>query len=155
MPLPRQLQKDHVAGALLVALGLAVLIAGMGYHVGSLVRMGPGYIPVVLGTILTVVGVAVALLTDKGDATGSRHALPPLPDLRGTLCILAGLAAFVLFGTYGGLLPASFAAVFIAALGDRQNTPKSAALLGAAMVVFGLVVFHWGLRLQLPLFTWG
>ena len=65
------------------------------------------------------------------------------------------MGVFVLLGAYGGLVPATFASVFIAAMGDRKNTWKSAALLGVVMVVFGVIVFHYGLRVQLPLFAWG
>jgi hypothetical protein len=52
-------------------------------------------------------------------------------------------------------VPATFGSVFVAAMGDRKNTWKTSLLLSIAMVVFGVLVFHWGLRVQLPLFTWG
>ena len=52
-------------------------------------------------------------------------------------------------------MTATFAIVFISALGDRRNTVKSAFLLAAAMVVVCLIVFSWGLQLQFPLFRWG
>jgi hypothetical protein len=58
-------------------------------------------------------------------------------------------------GTYGGLLPATFATVFIAAMGDRKNRTWEALLLAAAMTLVCLVVFWWLLRVQLPLFQWG
>jgi hypothetical protein len=51
-------------------------------------------------------------------------------------------------------LPATFASVFISAMGDRNNTFKGAALLGAILTLFCLIVFHYGLSLQLPLFQW-
>lgn len=162
MAAPRRLQTDHVGGALLVVMGVAIVLLGLQYRMNTLVRMGSGFIPVVLGVIMTVVGIAVAALADReaGPSTQkgairTRHvALPEPPDLRGSLCILGGVAAFVLFGAYGGLVPATFASVFIAALGDRENTWKSAAALGGVMVVFGIAVFHYGLRVQLPLFGW-
>ncbi|MEJ0045599.1 MAG: hypothetical protein WDN04_05275 [Rhodospirillales bacterium] len=43
------------------------------------------------------------------------------PEWRGWICIVASVLAFVVLGKYGGLLPATFAIVFIAALGDRDN----------------------------------
>jgi hypothetical protein len=73
---------------------------------------------------------------------------------RGWLCILGGTLAFVVLGQHGGLVPASFASVFVAALGDRQSTVKASALLAATLTLFCLVVFHFGLKLQLPLFQW-
>jgi len=71
---------------------------------------------------------------------------------RGWLCILGGVAAFVVLGAHGGLVPASFASVFVAALGDRRNSVRDAALLALAMTAFGVVVFHYGLHVLLPLF---
>ena len=70
-------------------------------------------------------------------------------------CIVLSIVAFIVFGTYGGLLPATFAVVFISALGDRQNTLKSAFVLAVAMSIISVVIFWWALKLQFPLFTWG
>lgn len=103
-------------------------------------------------------GVLIAISARSGDATppapGDGHA-HGLPDMRGSACILLGILAFLLLGHYGGLLPATFAIVFISALGDRKNTIKQAILLSVAMSAIAVVVFWWALQLQLPLFRWG
>jgi hypothetical protein len=78
----------------------------------------------------------------------------PVVQWRGWLCIIGGVGVFVVLGTHGGLVPASFFSVFIAALGDRENTVRSAALLALGLTDAGVVVFHYGLHLLLPLFTW-
>jgi hypothetical protein len=78
-----------------------------------------------------------------------------LPDLRGGICIILGIVAFIVLGNWGGLLPATFAITFISALGDRTNTVLQAFILSLAMVVVAVVVFWWALQLQLPLFRWG
>jgi hypothetical protein len=78
-----------------------------------------------------------------------------MPDKRGSVCIQLGIQAIQLLGHYGGLLPATFAIVFISALGDRTNTIKQAVLLSIAMSAIAVVVFWWALQLQLPLFRWG
>ena len=49
-------------------------------------------------------------------------------------------------------MPATFAIVFISALGDKMNTWKSAAILGAGVVAVAIVVFWWALQMQFPLF---
>ena len=146
-------RKDHLASVLLIGLGVAIGLNGFRYRMGTLVHMGPGFIPVVLGVIMAAVGLAVGLLAGTGaPAQKKEQELPELPDARGVACILAGVAAFIVFGEYGGLIPAAFASATIAAFGDRKNTWKSAVGLGLAMVVFGIIVFHYGLRVQLPLF---
>ncbi len=166
-----RLAKDHYGGALLIALGVGVVVAGLGYHVGTLRQMGSGFFPVVLGVLVALVGVAMLATTplhaapapaaDAGPiaamvAVGGGHAhLSGSPvQWRGWLCILGGVAAFVVLGAHGGLVPASFACVFVAALGDRKNRVRDAALLALAMTASGALVFHYGLHLLLPLFTW-
>ena len=149
--------KDHYGGALLVAIGAVILIQGYSYRLGSLMQMGAGFIPVVLGILMVLVGLAVMLTAaPKGESVVEPgHAPATAPDVRAWLCILGGVMAFVLFGVYGGLVPATFMSVFVSAMGDRTNTFKGAAILSAAVTVFGVIVFHYGLSLQLPLFTWG
>ena len=152
----RHVRKDHLAGLLMVAMGIVIVLMGRRYNMGTLVHMGAGFIPVVIGVLMVVVGLAVALLaTTGGPEEQAAQAIPPPPDARGGLCILAAVAAFVVVGDFGGLVPAAFVSVFIAAMGDRTNTWKTSASLAAAMVVFGVIVFHFGLQVQLPLFSWG
>ncbi|AHV93335.1 tripartite tricarboxylate transporter TctB family protein [Bordetella holmesii ATCC 51541] len=86
------------------------------------------------------------------EPAGHNHAFP---DIRGSVCILLGILAFLLLGEWGGLLPATFAIVFISALGDRTNTLKQALFLSLSMCAIAVVVFWWALQLQLPLFRWG
>ncbi len=156
----KRLGKDHVGAALLVVLGTTVVVLGVGYRMGTLNRMGPGFIPVVLGVLMILVGVAIALTALPAGARDAAPALPGHghggggPQGRGWLCILGGVVAFVVLGEHGGLVPATFFAVFISAMGDRLNTVKGAILLSLLMVAMAVIVFHYGLRLQLPLFGW-
>jgi hypothetical protein len=148
----RKLNKDRVSALLLVIMGLAIIGQGLSYRMGTLTRMGAGFVPVVLGTILALVVLAIGITAEPADFGTPEETTT---EWRGWLCILGGVFAFVLFGVYGGLVPATFAAVFIAALGDRTNTIRGAALLAAGLVIAGVAIFSYGLRLQLPLFAWG
>jgi len=149
--------KDHVGGALLVASGLAVVVAGAGYGMGTLRQMGSGFFPVVLGVLMTLTGVALLATARRTPAEApveTSHLAGPVLQWRGWLCIVGGMLAFAVLGEHGGLVPASFASVFIAAMGDRKNTWRAAAALAALMTALGVVVFHFGLHLLLPLFAW-
>ena len=155
-------KKDYYGGALLIVVGLAAVYAGVGYRVGEPAHMGPGFFPVALGALLALTGLLIAISArgDKSGGGGGEGAAPHrhpggMPDLRGCICIVLGILAFLLFGEYGGLLPATFAIVFISALGDRDNTLTEALLLSLAMCFIAVVVFWWALKLQLPLFQWG
>jgi hypothetical protein len=148
----RRFNKDRVSAVLLIVLGLGIVAEGLTYRMGTLTRMGAGFIPVVLGTLLALVGAAIGITAEPGDF-GDAKTHPT--EWRGWLCILGGVFAFVLFGVYGGLVPATFAAVFIAAMGDKGNRVRDAALLAIGLVFAGVLIFSYGLHLQLPLFAWG
>lgn len=158
-PSGKGFRKDYYGGTLMVLVGLAAVVSGLQYHTGTLSHMGPGFFPVAVGALLTFVGVLIAASARSAPPAGAQpgghghgHAAP---DLRGTVCIVLGTLAFLLFGKYGGMIPATFAIVFISAMGDRNNSVKQAFLLAVAMCVIAAVVFSWALQLQLPLFTWG
>jgi hypothetical protein len=145
--------RDYVGGALMIVIGAAAAIQGQSYQIGSLSRMGPGFFPTALGVILALAGVVIIITARLSEPEGEDKNLPP--EWRGWFCICASIVAFVVLGKYGGLLPASFAIVFISALGDRDNTIVSAAVLAAAICLVCVIVFWWALQVQFPLFTWG
>jgi hypothetical protein len=58
-------------------------------------------------------------------------------------------------GKYFGLLPATFACVFVAALGDRETTLRGATILSACVALFGILLFSYGLKVSMPILKWG
>jgi hypothetical protein len=145
--------KDYAGGTLMLLLGIGAMVQGQTYTIGSLSRMGPGYFPVALGAILAVLG--LAMLIGAKLAQPREDAKPLPPEWRGWICIIAGIVAFSVVGKYGGLVPATFAIVFISAMGERENTWQGATVLALSMVAFCVIVFWWALKLQFPLFAWG
>ena len=148
----RRFNKDRVSAALLILLGTGIVAEGLTYRMGTLTHMGAGYIPVVLGALLALVGAAIGVTAETGDF-GDAKTHPT--EWRGWLCILGAVFAFVILGSHGGFVPATFASVFIAAIGDRSNRVRDAALLAAGITVAGVLIFDFGLQLQFPLFAWG
>ena len=144
--------KDYYGGALMILIGLAAAYVGRQYPLGTLARMGPGFFPTAVGVILAAIGLAIAL--SAGKTTGETAAHPAF-DWRAWGAIIGGTLAFIVVGDYGGLVPATFAIVFISALGDKENTLKQALWLSLGMVVIAIVVFWWALQLQFNLFRWG
>ena len=145
--------KDYYGGALMIAIGLAAVIQGRQYPIGTLSRMGPGFFPVAVGAILAFTGLAIVVTARFAAGKAEETALPP--EWRGWFCIGLSILAFVVLGRYGGLIPATFAIVFISALADRQNTIFAAAKLALATVAMAIVVFWWALQMNFPLFGWG
>src|SRR5271167_3230209 len=145
--------RDYYGGALMIAIGLGAVIQGRQYPIGTLSRMGPGFFPVALGAILAFTGLAIAVTARFAARKADETPLPP--EWRGWFCIGLSIVAFVVLGRYGGLVPATFAVVFIAALADRENTLLSATLLALATVAICIVVFWWALQMNFALFGWG
>ncbi len=141
--------KDIAGGLLVAMIGLGAVGIGRGYPLGTLTRMGPGFFPVAVGTMMAAMGMLIAV---AGLTVAPAPGQPTRPDWRGWGCIILGVAAFPLLGSRFGLVPATFVVVFVSALGERHNSLLSAAALAASMVVFCLLIFVLILRLPFPLF---
>jgi putative Ca2+/H+ antiporter (TMEM165/GDT1 family) len=145
-------RRDYYAGALMVLLGGGAAYTGSHYTMGSLTRMGPGYFPTVLGILLAGIGVIIAGTAHYAPAPNVSEPEATRPDWRGWLCISGAALLFILLASRAGLVAATFACVFIAALGDRQNSWKEAAALAAGITVFGTLLFAYVLHIQIPVF---
>jgi hypothetical protein len=147
----QNVHRDVISGGLLVLLGIGIAFQAARYDVGTLTHMGPGYFPLALGVILTLLGV---ILSGSAISRQPARKKAARPEWRAWSLICISLLAFLGLTERFGLVPGTFAIVCISALADRNNTLRSAALLAAAMVVVAVVVFRWGLQIQLPLLRW-
>lgn len=151
-----RLHKDFIGGVLMFSLGIGVTVHSATFEIGSLSQMGPGFFPLSLGLILTLVG---CVMTIKArlvqDETSFQKKKTSSPQWKAWILISLGLLSFVALAKNVGLVAASFSVVFISALADRDNSWRSAALLALVMAAVSVVVFWWALKIQLPLFAWG
>ena len=147
--------RDQFGGILVTAIGVAVTAGAVNYDIGSLGQMGPGFFPLAIGVLITLTGIALFFGASPRDAHPVAATERRPIDWRGPFCIVFGIVAFLVLGKYGGLLPATFALVFVSAMGDRRNSVRSAVILSAAMVAVCFVVFAWLLQVQFPIFSWG
>ncbi len=53
------------------------------------------------------------------------------------------------------MIPATFACVFVSALGARDSTWKSAFILATGVTVCGVILFNYLLQVSLPMWRWG
>jgi amino acid transporter len=148
------MKRDYYAGALMVLCGLLAAQDARNYAIGTLHQMGPGYFPLALGILLIALGIIIA--GTAGSGTDEKdHEQYPHSEWRGWFCIIAGPALFIVLGKYGGMVPATFACVFVSALGDRETTPKAALILSAGLTVFSVILFAYLLKIPMPIFAWG
>ena len=147
-------KRDFYAGGLMVLLGAGVTLNATTYNTGTLMHMGPGMFPFILGVVLTFIGILIfgaAVVTPLGD---DEQILPEKKEWRGWGCILAGPVCFIIFGHYFGMAAGTFSCVFVSALGDNEATLKNSAILAACITVPGCFLFTYVLQLPFPLFRW-
>lgn len=142
-------QKDLVAGAIFICIGLFFAFSSLGYRLGTPDRMGPGFFPLMLGTLLTLLGAGVALTALRGaeERSGKLETL----NLRGLGIIILATVLFGLIIQSAGLLvtlAVCAAITSFAAPGARYRTVISNM---AVQLIIGLGIFHFLLRLQIPL----
>lgn len=149
-------KRDFYAGGLMILLGLGIALKGATYRTGTLMHMGPGFLPTALGVILILIGIAIgAAALAPSDGEHDESILPPSPQWWAWSCILLSPVGFIVFGRYFGMAPGTFACVFIAALGDRTATWLSTIVLSTVVTVFGVSLFSYFLQVPMPIFTWG
>lgn len=138
---------DFLAGVIFVAVGVASLVIGRGYRLGTLLSMGPGYFPRIIGVLFTVLGLAVAIAALR--VNGDR--LEPW-RLRPLLLITAAILAFGFCLERFGLVAASMVMLVVACLAQQGRKVPEAIGLAALLTLIAWVVFVKGL--EMPLLVW-
>jgi Tripartite tricarboxylate transporter TctB family len=153
-------QKDFFSGLMFLAIGLAFAIGSNSYTVGTGAKMGPGYFPLMLGILMSVLGAAItfkALVveTEGGDPIGP-WAWKPLGLVLGANLIfgvmLGGLPSIKLPAM--GLIAAIYSLVYVASLAAERFYPKAVFVLATVLAVGSYVTFIKLLNLQIQVWPW-
>lgn len=140
-------QRDFGIGAIYLALGLAGFIIARNYSFGTAGRMGPGYFPTVISSLLMVFGlVAVARgLFRDGAPVGAIN-------WKGLFLVTLSVCAFGYLLERAGLVAALLALVLISAAASERFRPEVRAMAGlVALIVFCAAVFVEGLGVPMPI----
>ena len=142
----RQL-KDILAGALFIALGLVFAVGALAYEIGDPLRMGPGYMPLVLGLLLTGLGVGIvikAFVAGEGGDIGR-------VEWRAIVLIVAALIFFGLTVRGLGVAASLLGTTLLASLARARTSLLEAVLVSVGLTVLSVVLFIFVLQLRLPL----
>jgi hypothetical protein len=149
-------QADFYSGLLFIVLGVAFAWGATNYNIGNGARMGPGYFPLLLGTVMALIGVIVtikAMVIDSidGDKIGP-WAWRPLVYIIGANFVfgllLAGMRSISLPAF--GLIVAIYALTFIASMAQADWKFVRTFALATALAVGSYLVFVMALALQFP-----
>jgi uncharacterized membrane protein len=139
--------KDIGAGGIFIAIGLLFGVGALHHELGTALRMGPGYFPLVLAGLLVTLGVVIVAYGLGHSATG-RLTVP----WRGLVLILAAPVVFGVTVRGLGLVPALALVALISAFASRRMSLALAVALAVGLTAFCVLVFSLGLGLPLRLF---
>jgi len=139
--------QDFVAGLMFCSVGLATAYASSNYALGTAMRMGPGYFPLVLGILLAGLGVVQAAHSLKLDISSDESRLIEKPCLRSLSLIGAGMLLFAFSLSTAGLLLSTLGLVVISGIAYRQFRWHELGLLSTGLAIFAVTVFVYGLGL--------
>jgi len=133
--------KDFWAGLLFASVGLAAIVLGSRYNLGTAARMGPGYFPRILGMLLILLGAIIALRALRVDG-------PAIPPWRwwSTGMVLGSVVLFGLIVNTVGLALSTVTLIVLASSASSEFRWKESLVSGVFLAV--LVI---GLKLQLPI----
>lgn len=143
----RRALKDVLAGAVFIMLGLAFAIGALDYNIGTPLRMGPGYMPLVLGILVIGLGVGVVI---KGFVAGQGEAIGGV-DWRAIALIVVALLFFGLTVRGLGVAGALLGTTLLAALARSRTPLHEVLLISVGLTLLSVVLFIYVLQLRLPL----
>jgi hypothetical protein len=149
-------QKDFFSGLMFMGVGIAFAWGATRYSIGTGARMGPGYFPLLLGSLLAILGgvitfKALVVETEDGEKVGT-WAWKPL-----FFIILANLLFGVMLGGLPsikvpamGLIAGIYALTFVASLAGEEFKVKEVAILATVLAIMSYLAFIVLLKLQFP-----
>lgn len=140
-------QQDFVAGLMFIAFGAVGAWVATKYPFGTSVRMGPGYLPVVLSwCMITLGGIITARSLIFPGAGIVQIKLRPL------LFVLGAVLVYAYSIERLGIAISVFLVTLLSAAANTGVRWIETVVLGAGLVVFCILVFIHGL--SLPLSIW-
>lgn len=141
--------KNFACAALFVALSGLLAASALSLPIGTASEMGPGYFPLVLATILCVLGLMLGATSLRSEGRWIEHF-----EWRGFVVVTVSIVAFAATITRFGFLPASVIAVGLSTLASPRFRPRNASWLVVLLVFVCWLVFVRVLGLPVRLVNW-
>jgi hypothetical protein len=143
---PLTSNKDFLSGVHFIGIGALGIFLAQDYPMGTALRMGPGYFPIVLSGILILMGVYCLI-------QGLLHP-EPMPHNWSMRALIILPIAMVLFGIlmeHAGFIPALVVLVFVSAASSHEFKFLEVLYMAIGLTVGSWALFIWGLGLPYPL----
>jgi hypothetical protein len=126
--------------------GVLTVVLGSQYPIGTPAQMGPGFFPVALGSLLTIVGIVVAIGAIRAGSAFEMAAV----DWRALGAITAAILLAAVLLLTAGLVVAIPVLVIVGSLASRDFRPVRVFITAVVLTVMAWAIFIWGLGLRIP-----
>ncbi len=144
--------RDFFGGLMYIVVGVVGFWMARDYPFGSALRMGPGYFPSVLASMMIAFGVAIMLMGFKNN-----EKIPGNWSIRALIVLPLAMVAFGYLMEEAGFIPAMLVLIPFSAAAGREFKLVEISLLTIGLTILCTLMFIKGLGLPYPLIKgmWG
>lgn len=136
--------RNLLKGLFLMAIALAFGLGALRYSIGRVERAGPGFFPLMVSSILFLLGAAMVLRSRFMERTPTQF------NWKNIAIIMVSLAGFAVLSEYLDMIAGIVFLVFCSAFAGTSYSMKRNAIVAAVLIAIAFA-FQKGLGLQLPL----
>jgi hypothetical protein len=146
--------RDFYSGLIFLAVGATFALVARGdpfgilpgYPMGNTSRMGPGYFPFVLATILALLGLLITLMSLRTEGKPVEKFA-----VRGLFFVLGAVVAFGLLAGKLGIVLSLILLVMIGAFGGAEFRFREVLISAIILSASCVLIFVYGLKLPFPI----
>jgi hypothetical protein len=142
-------QPDFLSGLLFLIVGTAAALYASRYELGTAYQMGPGFFPVILGSLLAALGLIIlvrSLLPNQEEEKVEPISFRPLLWILGSVILFGALLLNV------GIVLATAILVIVSSLASREFNLRYVIPTAVVLAAGCYLIFIYGLGLPIP--TW-
>jgi hypothetical protein len=138
--------KDFWTGLIYIFFGSSAILVARGYNMGTAIKMGPAYLPSILGGLLILIGVISlirSILKKQTPITGI--------TIKGLILVFVSTILFGFLVRGAGLIVALPILVLLSASASKDFRWLPSILMAVGLTLFCTIVFLKGLGIPLPI----
>jgi Tripartite tricarboxylate transporter TctB family len=137
--------RNVLKGLFLMLIALAFGLGSLKYPIGKLERAGPGFFPLMVSSILFLLGLAMLIRSRFNER------VPMVFNFKNIVIIIVSLVGFAVLSRFINMIAGIIFMVFVSTIAGTSYSWKRNAMVAAALVAIAFI-FEKGLGLQLPLY---
>ena len=142
-------QRDFWSGVMFIVIGGGFAIGATNYSMGAAARPGPGYFPLILSSIMVLLGAIVLFKSLTVEIEGG----DPIGDIawRPLLVVVAAITVFGLLLPRLGMILTIPILIFMTSLAGDEFKWKGVLAAAVVLTLMAWLIFIVGLKLTIPM----